>query len=309
MSVGDRFILRLPSPSYTLGGGTVVNANPGRRHKRFSADTIDRLETLAIGQPDDILLDALRTSEPLGARDLVASSQLGKEGATSALEDLLSVGRVMLLEIQDGSAEQAVTKNWNVVSQGGWASLTQRMETALRGYHDNHPLRLGMPREELKSRLQPRQAWSGRLFNEVIGKARSEGLVSESDGFIHLSEHGVTFDDDQQARVDLLIARFASDPFAPPSVAEAIEDVGPELFQALVEQGTLTRINDGIVFQSTVYEQMVERIVQHLKSDGEITVSQVRDMFGTSRKYVLPLMEYLDQQRLTRRVGDGRVLR
>jgi len=309
VAAGDRFILRLPSPSYTIGGGSIINPNPRRRHKRFSETIIDRLETLAIGQPEDILLDSLRTAEPIGARDLVTSSQLGKEGASSALGDLLSSASVMVLGEQGSLVAQAVAKNQNLVSRGGWASLTQRLEAALLEYHNNYPLRLGMPREELKSRLQPRQPWSGRLFNEVISKSHSEGRVAERDGFIHHSEHRVTFTEDQQARVDALMSRFALSRHAPPSVGEAVAEVGVELFQALVDAGALTRIDDSIVFESSVYDLMVERIVGRLKAEGDITVSQVRDMFGTSRKFVLPLMEYLDEQRLTRRVGDSRVLR
>jgi selenocysteine-specific elongation factor len=183
-------------------------------------------------------------------------------------------------------------------------------------YHNQHRLRLGMPREELKSRLQPRRAWPGRLFNELVGRAVAEGVVVEAEEFIRTADHVVRFSPEQQKQVDALLGRFRAQPYTPPSVAEATASpapsgasIGPDVLQALIEAKTLTRVNEGVLFLAETYHEMVERIVAHLRSEGSITVAQVRDMFGTSRKYALPLMEHLDERRVTRRVGDKRVLR
>ena len=116
--------------------------------------------------------------------------------------------------------------------------------------------------------------------------------------------------------MDALLGRFRAQPYTPPSVAEATvslapsgASIGPDVLQALIEAKTLTRVNEGVLFLAETYHEMVERIVAHLRSEGSITVAQVRDMFATSRKYALPLMEHLDERRVTRRVGDKRVLR
>ena len=92
-------------------------------------------------------------------------------------------------------------------------------------------------------------------------------------------------------------------------MAEATASVGEDVLQALIDARTLTRIGDDVLFLTETYEGIVERVLAHLRAEGSITVAQVRDMFGTSRKYALPLMEHLDERRLTRRVGDQRVLR
>ena len=310
VAAGDRFILRRPSPSRTLGGGWVVNPHPKRHHRRFRPETIARLETLARGQPEDVLLQTLQEQEPGGARETVAASGFGG-AAIGALDELLSTGQVSFLGVSEEAvpAAQAVASNRYLVSSAGWQHLKQRLQSVLVDHHDQHPLRLGMPREELKSRLQPRRAWPGRLFNELVGRAVAEGVVVEAEEFIRTADHVVRFSPEQQKQVDALLGRFRAQPYTPPSAAEATASTGPDVLAALIEAKTLTRVNEGVLFLAETYHEMVERIVAHLRSEGSITVAQVRDMFATSRKYALPLMEHLDERRVTRRVGDKRVLR
>ncbi|MDH7485153.1 MAG: selenocysteine-specific translation elongation factor [Anaerolineae bacterium] len=311
VAAGDRFILRQPSPSRTLGGGQVVNPHPRRRHRRFRPEVIAHLETLARGQPTDILLQRLQEREPAGAREIVSASGLEEDVALAALDELLSTGQAFFLSPNEAavSAAQAVAGNRYLVSAAGWRRFTEQLQGVLADYHRQYPLRLGMPREELKSRLQPRRPWPGRLFNEAMSRAAAEGLIAETEGAVRMAEHAVRFTPEQQREADALLARFRAQPYAPPTVAEATASVGPEVLQALIESNTLTRISEEVLFLTETYEKMVARIMAHLQSEGSITVAQVRDMFGTSRKYALPLMEHLDERRLTRRVGDQRVLR
>ncbi|KKK54755.1 hypothetical protein LCGC14_3081480, partial [marine sediment metagenome] len=86
-------------------------------------------------------------------------------------------------------------------------------------------------------------------------------------------------------------------------------DAEDDLLSYLEERGDIVRVEEGIVFAAEAYGEMVERVVAHLKERGTVTLAQVRDMLGTSRKYAQALLEYMDQQRITRRVGDERVLR
>jgi len=85
--------------------------------------------------------------------------------------------------------------------------------------------------------------------------------------------------------------------------------VGTEVLNALIQQGRLVQVSEDVLFLKETYEEMVKRIIEHIKDQDAITVAQVRDMFAASRKYALALMEYLDERRVTKRVGDGRVLR
>ena len=96
-----------------------------------------------------------------------------------------------------------------------------------------------------------------------------------------------------------------SDPYSPPTDSP----VDLEVLNLLADEGRVVRVSESVVFAASAYKGMVERISKYIDEQGEITVGDVRDMFGTSRKYALALLEYLDQQRVTRRVGDARVLR
>jgi selenocysteine-specific elongation factor len=311
LSAGDRFIVRQPSPSLTLGGGRVVNPHPKRRHRRFRRETISRLETLARGQPGDILLQALQEREPAGARDVVRNSEVEEGTAIAALDELLSSGRVLYLagDVDAVPAVQAVASNRHVLSASGWARLAERVRDVLAEFHRQSPMRLGMPREELKSRLQPRTPWSGRLFSELVERADAEGIVAQGDGTIRTADHQVRFTSGQRKRVDDLINRFRAEPHMPPTVGEATTSVGADVLQALIESNLLTRISDDVLFLTETYVDIVQSVKAHIEKRGSITVAEVRDLFGTSRKYALPLMEHLDERRITRRVGDKRVLR
>jgi selenocysteine-specific elongation factor len=122
-------------------------------------------------------------------------------------------------------------------------------------------------------------------------------------------EHEVRLSAEQQQKVDVLLQRFERAGFASPSVSECVEQVGEEVFAALVERGTLIALNEDVVYLSETVDEMQERVVEHIRQEGAVTIAQVRDLLNASRKYALALMEYLDEQRITRRVGDTRVLR
>jgi selenocysteine-specific elongation factor len=311
VDAGDRFIVRLLSPSRTLGGGRVVNPHPERRHRRFRRDTIALLETLSQGRPTDAVLHALQRREPAGARDVIGGSGLANDVAIAALSELLSSGQVLFLATGEemATADQAVAGNRYLVTASGWRGLKERLSSVLADYHRQYPLRTGVVREELKSRLQPREQWAVRLFNELLERALREGIVTESEGLVGAPGHEVRFGVADQQRVDRLLKRFQDQPYAPPTVAEATASVGSDVLQALIDTKALVRIGDDVVFATDTYHRMVERILALLRSEGSITVAQVRDLFNTSRKYALPLMEHLDEQKITRRVGDSRVLR
>ena len=119
----------------------------------------------------------------------------------------------------------------------------------------------------------------------------------------------ITFNPAQQIKADALLAAFRRQPFAPPSVAESVAQTDAELVSALMYQEILVRLSEDVLLLRATYDEMVRRITAFIKEHGSMTVAQVRDEFNTSRKYALALMERLDEQKITRRVGDERVLR
>jgi selenocysteine-specific elongation factor len=119
----------------------------------------------------------------------------------------------------------------------------------------------------------------------------------------------VQFSPDQQARADAVLEAFRADPYATPSVSDCIEELGEGVFHALIEERALVRIHPDVVFTPEALGEMKEGVIDLIRAEGSVTIAQVRDLFRTSRKYAVALMEYLDQEHVTRRVGDVRVLR
>lgn len=292
----DRFIIRQPSPSATLGGGFVVDPHPRGRHKRFRPEVFERLETLAHGTPEEILLQSLERLGPSPASALLRQASLPHETAGQALENLERQGQVFSL-VPDQPAS-------GLVSRGQWSSLTARIRSLLEAYHAQHPLRVGMPREELKSRLR----LEARIYANALQRATAEGIVKATDSAVYLPGHQPRFTLEHEQRIRSLMARFAQHPYAPPGVGEAEAEVGPEVLAALIEQGRLIRLSDTVLLRRDTYQHMLETVVERLRRGERVTVAAVRDLFGTSRKYALAFLEHLDRERITRRVGDERVL-
>jgi len=298
---GDRFVIRRPSPSLTIGGGFVVNPHPGRRHRRRRAEVVAQLETAAHGTPEDILLQILESPPPREVKELIGRSGLSREAAQDALAGLVEQGQALLL----GGGNASVNLQAFATTPQAWDRLQEEVVALLGSYHEQYPARLGMPREEVKSRLK----LPPRLFNEVIQKVVLEGRVAADEAILRLPSHQPHFRPADQKNVDALLDAFRRSPYATPSVKECVEAVGEEVLNALLEQGALVKVSAEVVFLSETYRDMVSRVVKFIQENGSITVAQVRDMFDASRKYALGLMEHLDQVRVTKRVGDERVLR
>ncbi|KAF0108588.1 MAG: selenocysteine-specific elongation factor [Anaerolineaceae bacterium] len=289
---GDRYILRRPSPGETLGGGTVVDPSPKRRHKRFDAAVIKGLESLAQGSPAEVLLQAAQALGPAPERDLLTRSRLEETAAKSALQELVDTGQVVRLEDV-------------VIAAAQWSAIRDAMVTALAAYHQTYPLRRGMPREELKSKLK----LPPRVFNLILPRLAQEGALVEAPKWAALPGHKVRFSPPQQVKADRLMGMFAAAPTAPPSVKECQAEAGEDVYAVLLEGGDLVQASAEVVFRRQDYEAMVEKVRQAITQKGPVTLAEVRDLLGTSRKYVQALLEYLDAEGVTVRMGEARKLK
>lgn len=296
---GDRYILRRPSPGETLGGGEVVDPHPAKRYKRNAKEVIERLESIRVGSPRDVLLQAWMVSGIVSARDAAARSRLTPVAIQQALEELVEGGD--LIQLEPGKLTEVA--DILMVSSIEWARLTQLAQRELEQYHRTFSLRKGMSREEFKNKLK----LSGRALNAALRLWVERSLLVERGALVALSSHTVGFSAQQKEVVDRLMGKFATAPFTPPSVKECVEEAGEELYGALLEGGELIQVAPEVVFASRDYGVMVEFVRQHLSREGKLTVAQFRDQFNSSRKYVLGFLEYLDTLGITRREGDFRV--
>ncbi len=294
---GDRYILRRPSPSETLGGGQVVDPHPSKRHKRFDAAVLSGLESLSQGTPAEVLLLAAMSLGAATARETVTKARLEAESASHALRECIESGMLIALEAGEISPASDIL----LIPQPLWLSLKDSALAALANYHKTFHLRRGMPREELKSRLK----LPPRLFNAALKQLE----LAEGGTWLALPGHEIRFSAEQQARVNALLKKFDANPSAPPSVKECQAEVGAEVYAALVELGQLAQVSSEVVFRKADYEQMVAAVRHLLAQKGQITAAEARDLLRTSRKYALGLLEHLDSIGVTRRDGDFRRLR
>jgi selenocysteine-specific elongation factor len=293
----DLFIVRQLSPAVTLGGGQIVDPAPAKRHRRKQPAVIAALELLARGSPQEVLLQTLELKEPAEPAAVIQASGLDAATGKAALEAHVA-------------AEQAVRIGPAVMSGSGWRRLVTRTEELLTQYHHQFPLRAGMPREELKSRL----GLASRPFNDAVARLIADGVLAEHAATVRLTTHEVQLSAAQAQIADQLLARLAAEPLAPPSLADLRQELAngaaldEDLLAALVLQRKIVRVSEDLAFTGEAYARMVDAITRRIQEEATITVAEVRDLFGTSRRYVLALLEHLDRERVTRRLGDTRVL-
>jgi selenocysteine-specific elongation factor len=298
---GDRFVVRSYSPIVTIGGGTVLDIAPPR-FKRKGPALAAHLALLAGGEPGAVLEEHLKQAGVAGARvgDLRARTPFGPEQLRRLLEQLQQDGRIL-----------AVDREWYLHRDASDRLRAQTL-SLLEAFHGENPLRGGISREELRSRAGNAEE---RVFAQLLAALEAQGVVRSERDQVRLASHAIRLTPEQDRVVKGLEADFREAGAAPPSPEEALARWGVkgsekhELFQILVADRTLTRVKESLFFHAQALRSVQEQLVALLRQKKEIGPADFKDLFGVSRKYAIPLMEYFDAQRVTVRVGERRVLR
>lgn len=298
---GDRYILRRPSPGETLGGGAIIDPQPKGRHKRSDEPVLKSLEALSRGTPAEILLEAAIALNLASIKEIVARSRLESSLAESALQELLLTNSLVALE--EGKPE--ITSDLLVAPLAHWNALREKTVQTVGSYHKNFPLRRGIPREELKSRLK----LAPRPFSALISALVARQLLVEQGSVLAMPGHEIRLDSGQQLKVQALNRKFEQNPFSPPSVKEAQAEVGEDVLSALLETDSFVLLSSDVIFRKADYDLALRKINELLLRRERITLAEVRDLLDTSRKYAQALLEHLDSIGVTMRDGDYRKLK
>jgi len=285
---GDRFVIR--SPQDTLGGGEMVETHT-KRYRRYRSTLIQSLESKEKGTAREILIATLETNQPQDTGTLIHNSGLPPNEAMPTIEALIEEKSLMAI----GTGEHRI-----LFTAPGWDNLQEKVKIVVQDYHKRLPTRPGMPRGELGSKLQ----LSAAAYALTLHRLLDDGILIEEGAAVRLPTHQIQLSREQQAKVDAYLQSLARNPYAPPS--DILPE--PELLNFLIKQRRVVKVSDSVVFSASAYDEMVKKIIAHIKSKGKITLAETRDLFNTSRKYAQALLEHLDQEKITRRVGDERVL-
>ncbi len=283
----DRYVIR--SPMDTLGGGRVIEAHPAEKHRRFRAETIENLKVRGEGKIEAALLAALKAKQPQERALLLSQSNMEPQLAQSMIDALIENGSIVAL---------GEGKNSLLYTDAAWKQVAENMSAMVRDYHRKYPLRLGIPKAEISSKVK-----LGAHFLEGLQKLISAGLIVEENALVRLQGYSVNLNREQQARLEAYLKQLNQNPYSP--APEAVLD--PDLLNLLIDRGQIVKTAAGVIFSSRAFDDMTSQIMAKIKQNGKITLGEVRDMFQSSRKYTLAILEYLDDKKLTRRVGDDRV--
>jgi selenocysteine-specific elongation factor len=297
---GDRFVVRLPSPSITIGGGTVVDAHPSRRYRRRggAADeaVLSRLQTLSEGTPAERIVNTLTKLHFAMRDETLKQTSLEHDAFDQAMNELIEQKIV-------------IVSNGILALESAWRSVQTQARQILGAFHSAQPLQPGMSRESLRSKLQLAPKVFDAMLKNLSGLQDPKGFIVDEGETVRLASHEVKFNAAQQQAVDALFKQMRAQPWNTPLVKDCKIAVGDAVYDALLRQKKFAQLNSEVVLLNETYRHATQRVREEIQKNGSITAAQARDIFGTTRKYSLALLEHLDEIGVTKRVGDVRVLK
>ncbi len=295
---GDRFVLRFYSPTHTIAGGKVLGVAEFKL-KRFKENILAQMRIKDQGDPLDLLEREM--TEPRLASDLAACLHVSSEELEESLNALQKFER---LEVW---MEDETPLYWGKAAAETWRS---KLINLVRTYESSNPLRGGISREELKTRLGI--TWTHHRWQMILEQGFARGFYRIFGSKVQTNE-GAEIPAGIQKRLEVLRGKWQSVALMPPDLITTAEANGitkseaPSYASYLCEIGDWVHI-DQFYYQQKDIETAKERLIKFLKVHGEIGVSEARELWGTSRKYAVPILEYFDNQKITRRIEDKRRL-
>jgi selenocysteine-specific elongation factor len=256
---------------------------------RFKPEVIKTLNVREKGSPEDLVVARLAAKKWLEMGDLLTQIALSSEDVKPFMEGLVARGEI----IQLGQGEHSL-----LMSLDARNNLSHDTKKTLQEYHSKFPARIGMPKVELLNKLK-----LGKYGQLLLERLVTDKSLIDEGTVVYLPGFQIKISAVQQAKIDMFLKALIENPYAPPT--ELIPD--PDILNLLLDRKQVVKLSEGVVVSTKAYSEMVDKILTRLTANGKITLAEVRDMFQTSRKYAQALLEHLDAEKVTRRVGDERV--
>ncbi len=297
MVPGDRFIIRQFSPVITIGGGVVLDAFPMHRSAREIEGALDFLRKIEAADPQETLAMRVERSGTSGLSRADAIKQTGRsqteiESYVQALAKSNRIVRAGALLLSGKAAERA----------------TSALIIALENFHKANPLVGGMGKENLREAMELGSEVSGFLLDQLSACKKIE-IQGE---LVKLAGRSVTMNADEERARKTIENAFSSAGLKVPALKEVLAGLpidrlrSQKIVTLLLREGSLVKVSDDLVFHRSALESLRHRVVSQKSTAPKMDVAHFKDLTGVSRKYAIPLLEYLDRERVTRRVGDIR---
>jgi selenocysteine-specific elongation factor len=301
---GDRFVLRSYSPVRTIAGGEILHPRP-TRHKRFQESVIADLNILHEGDPIKKLnvLIASAGRKGTSAGELAALIDLPAKKLKNALNTILSNKEALIYDKVNG----------RILNSEVIRDLNGRVLKILVEYHETYPLRPGLNKEELKTRIPPLA--DNKLLAFILENLTETKAVGVEQDLIHLSGHRPSLAKEHEEIESRLLHTYKQAGLTPPYFKDVSAGLTGnvnqqrEVLELMLNKNILVRVKDDLYFHHQALEGVKKQILDHFHETKELTTPRFKEMTGLTRKYLIPLLEYFDTQGLTMRLGDIRVLR
>ncbi|HEY6302078.1 MAG TPA: selenocysteine-specific translation elongation factor [Terriglobales bacterium] len=291
---GDRFIVRQFSPVVTIGGGVVLDASPATRKQRAEEATAF-LKIMRDGSPEKVLAARVARRGAVGLR-------------LDEIPGEMNIRREQVIKLSDAAG--LVWCNQVLVAPAAFADAKADVLQALKKFHDTNPLVAGMGKEELRDQVH----LGPEVFYSVLAKLAEEKKLEVAGELAHLPGRGVVMKDEEVESKKIIEQAFASAGLKVPSLKEVLAGLkvdkvrSQKIVTLLLRDKVLIKISEELVFHRNALMDLRHKIAALKNSVPKMDVARFKDMTGVSRKYAIPLLEYLDRERVTRRVGNERVI-
>ncbi len=301
---GDHFVLRSYSPVTTIGGGQVIDPLP-KKHKRLNRKIIDDLNLLQKGTLSEKISVMLERNGFTGINLQNMAFRLGMKAKKikDTLDTLFSDRTAFLLDSDDTT----------VISARFFNQLEEIIVGHITDYHKKNPLKEGVSKEELKVSVGNDVA--PKLFNMVLNSLNKKGVVVSDKETVRSTKHQVELAGDLDSLRREIAGIYRESGLTPPFLTDVINKFGDRknkarsIISLMLKEGELIKINEELCFSGECLNELRNSYKAMLIKEGKATPASFKDLTGLSRKYIIPLMEYFDMDKLTVRVGDHRVLR
>ena len=292
--LGDRFILRIPSPPKTIGGGLIVDPL-AHKHRFKDKEIANLLQKRAQLDLDELILNELKKVNFIKKEDLLINSNY----ADSEIREVA--------ELLERESKLIDTNSW-LIDKKYWQEQKTKFMNKLNQEYELYPLQTGFPLNKFQSYFYYLKT---EIFNYLIDSLINTDKIGLKKGRLFLLSRKPEISSPQKTLIYQILKTLKDNPTNPPDEKTLISQIAgsKEIIDFLIQEGEIVKLSDGILLESKNYDIMKNKLIDFLKKNSSISIAQVRELLGISRKYIIPLLNKMDEEKITQRKENVRILK